>query len=235
MSSQGKDPRHLLASTISDLHKSGAYSDFKIVCGSDTYNVHKNIICPQSEFFRAACRPDTFQEGKTRVVTLPSNPGRDMDALQAAIKANEFDWDSDVEDTTAVKLMIHYFYHHDYPSYLPTHAGHADLTADNVAKCVLAVHSKMYAMGDKYQIPGLKALAARNFRPCWLKTFAGLNTAIVIAFMSTPETDQALRMEIVDELGKHMCIAKNDVVDKTIKELPELVYALYRNILTKTA
>jgi hypothetical protein len=206
----------------------------KIVCGSETYNVHKAIICPQSEFFRAACRPDAFQEGKTGVVTLPANPGRNTNAMQVPIKVDEFDWDLDVEDTSTVRLMIHYFYHHDYPSYLPTHAGHADLTADNVAKGVLAVHSKMYAMGDKYQTPGLKALAARNFGPCWEKTFAGLNTAIVIAFMSTPETDQALRMEIVNELGKHMCIAKNDVVDNTIKELPELVYALYRKIMTKT-
>jgi hypothetical protein len=99
---------------------SGAYSDFKIICGSDTYNVHKAIICPQSGFFRAACRPDTFQEGRSGIVTLPFNSGRDMDALKAPIKADEFDWDLDVEDTSAVKLMIHYFYHHDYPWELPT-------------------------------------------------------------------------------------------------------------------
>jgi hypothetical protein len=86
----------------------------KIVCGSDTYNVHKATICPQSEFFRAACRPDAFQEGQTGVITLPSNPGRNMDDLKVALKVDEFDWDLDVEDTLTVKHMIHYFYHHDY-------------------------------------------------------------------------------------------------------------------------
>jgi hypothetical protein len=207
----------------------------KIVCGSETYNVHKAIICPQSEFFRAACRPDAFQEGKTGVVRLPFNPGRDMAALNAPIKPDEFDWDLDVEDASAIKLMIHYFYHHDYPSETLTYSNHNSMVAEILAKGVLTVHSKMYAMGEKYQVSGLKALAVRKFRLNWSKTCAGFSTAIVIAFMSTPEADQGLREVIVGKLCSAPGIAKAQMMDDTIKQIPELVYALYRKLLEKKA
>jgi hypothetical protein len=154
-----------------------------------------------------------------------------MEALKAPIKANEFDWDLDVEDTTAVKLMIHYFYHHDYPSKSYTDVKDNHLTTANVAKGVLVVHSKMYAMADKYQVPGLKALAVRKFQADWSKTAAGLSTAIVIAFMSTSDTDQGLRQVIVRGLGRKLAIVKHEVMVKTVKEIPELVYALYSKLL----
>ncbi|KAI4746980.1 hypothetical protein E4T50_02741 [Aureobasidium sp. EXF-12298] len=225
------EPKDLLALSISDLYKNGAYSDFKIICGPDTYYVHKAIICPHSEFFRAACRPDAFQEGKTGIVTLPCNPGRDMEAIKAPIQPNEFEWDLDVEDFTAVKFMIHYFYHHDYPCDIPTHRDHKTWTPGNVAKGVLAIHSKMYAMGDKYQVPGLKALAVRKFKLSYEKTCAGFDTAAVIAFMSTPETEQGMRQVIVDTLGRYPWIAKNEVVNMTVKKIPELLYAFYRRLV----
>jgi hypothetical protein len=211
------------------LHASGAYFDLKIVCGPDTYNVHKNIICPQSEFLHAACRPDALQEGKTGVITLPFNPGRNMDAL----KVGEFDWDLDVEDTSTVKHMIHYFYHHDCPSKLPTHMGHNKLAEENVTKGVLAIHFKMYAIRDKYQIPGLKALAVQRFKTCWKTTSGGFATAIVIAFMSTSEVDQELRQAIVDMFDQRIWMAGDTALDDTIKQIPELVYALFRKLLKK--
>jgi hypothetical protein len=153
--------------------------------------------------------------------------------MKVAIKATEFDWDLDVEDFSAIKLLVHYFYHHDYPSELPTHADHNGMAAENLAKGLLAVHSKMYAMGEKYQVPALKALALRKFKTQWYNTNAGLSTAIVIAFMSTPETDRGLRDAIIEIFGTHTWLEIFDVMDETIKEIPELVYALYRKALTK--
>ncbi|CAD0107966.1 unnamed protein product [Aureobasidium uvarum] len=91
------DSKDTFLETIANLSESGAYSDFKIVCGVDTYNVHRAIICPQSDFFRAACRPDTFQEGHTGVLTLPANAGRDTDAMKIPLTPDEVDWDLDVE------------------------------------------------------------------------------------------------------------------------------------------
>ncbi|KAF2014530.1 hypothetical protein BU24DRAFT_463311 [Aaosphaeria arxii CBS 175.79] len=38
---------------------SGEYSDLKIVCKSETFDVHKMIVCPQSEFFSKKCKATT--------------------------------------------------------------------------------------------------------------------------------------------------------------------------------
>ncbi|KEQ73158.1 hypothetical protein M436DRAFT_46012, partial [Aureobasidium namibiae CBS 147.97] len=218
------------------LYKNGSYSDFKIVCGTDTYNVHKAIICPQSEFFRAACRPYPFQEGKTGVVTLPCNPGRDLDALAAPIKPDDFDWDMDVEDKSAVKLMVHYFYHHDYPSEFPTYEGHDSLTPKTATKGVLAVHAKMFAMGEKYEVRGLKSVALEKYQACLPETCAGFGTSIIIAFMGTTETeiDLGLRSAIVDSLSDSDWMVEHEALEKTIEEIPELVYALYRRLLERS-
>lgn len=157
-----------------------------------------------------------------------------MDALTAPISPDEFDWDLDVEDKSAVKLMVHFFYHHNYPSKFPTYDGHGILTAETVVKGAMVDHAKMYAMAEKYQVPGLKAAALHKYQQCLEETCAGYGTSIVIAFMSTPETDQGLRSEIVDSLSTHDWMVEHEVLEKTVKEIPELVYALYRKLLEKS-
>ncbi|KAI4730372.1 hypothetical protein E4T49_01737 [Aureobasidium sp. EXF-10728] len=229
-SKDSQDPKDLLASTISNLHKSGAYSDFKIVCGPDTYNVHKNIICPQSSFFRAACRTDTFQEGRTGVVTLPFNPARQINASGSLITSDEFDWDLDVEDFKTVKAMIHYFYHHDYHTepyleFMPTPTEH-------YSRGPLAQHARMYAMGEKYGVSGLKALALRKFLP-YKVDFAGMCTAMVVAFMSTPDTDQDMRNLIVEFFARHPSATSLSQIDQTMQGLPDLLYSLCQRLLNE--
>ncbi|TIA39674.1 hypothetical protein D6C78_03087 [Aureobasidium pullulans] len=232
MSSQAS-PEKQLASTIASLHDSGAYSDLKIVCGQDTYNVHKAIICPQSEFFRAACRQDTFQEGKTGIIVIPATAGRDAAFFDKPINVEEFDWDLDVETNTAVKLMIHYFYHHDFikKEGLSEHEAQS-LSTENLTQGTLAEHARMYAMGEKYGVPGLKALAVAKFLAAIRGTNAGLTAAIMIAYSATPESDQVLRTVII-EILYHLCKVFEDVdeIQQVISRLPDLLYGLYRKML----
>lgn len=170
------------------------------------------------------------------MVTLPSNPGRDLNALTAPIKPDDFDWDLDVEDKSAVKLMIHYFYHHDYPSESPTYEGHDRLTPETAIKGVLADHAKMYAMGEKYQVPGLVSVALSKYQACLKETCAGFGTSIIIAFMGTIETEigQDLRNAIIDSLGDSEWMVEHQALEKTIEEIPELVYTLYRRLLVRS-
>ena len=48
--------RAVLTVLYYSLLESGDYSDFVITCGSDTYNVHKSVVCARSEFFKRAER-----------------------------------------------------------------------------------------------------------------------------------------------------------------------------------
>lgn len=41
-----------------ELLKSGLFSDFTIECRGSEFKVHKAIICPCSDFFKAACNPN---------------------------------------------------------------------------------------------------------------------------------------------------------------------------------
>jgi hypothetical protein len=194
------------------------------VCGSDTYLVHKAIICSQSDFFKAACRPDTFQEGSTNIINITASSGRDK-AEDTYITSEAFDWDLDVETTASVNLMIHYFYHHDY---LEQETVQTDMGV--LPKGLLDEHSRMYAMGEKYGISGLKALALAKFgshgRRCI--SACSVNTATVIAFNSTPESDKRLREEVLRFLDVYRHAWQKVVeIQKMISSMPEIAYGLY--------
>jgi hypothetical protein len=51
--------------------------------------------------------------------------------------------------------------------------------------------------------------------------------------MGTPESDEGLRKEIIDALVLSPSMAKSPGRDTTIKDIPELVYAIYRKLLNK--
>ncbi|KAF5539801.1 amino acid transport gap1, partial [Fusarium phyllophilum] len=74
---------------LANLLKTGDYSDLTITCGKDQYRVHKAIICPRSNFFKAAC-DGKFKEAQTGKVNLPD------------------------DDPRAVCMMIEYLYHDAY-------------------------------------------------------------------------------------------------------------------------
>ncbi|THX74641.1 hypothetical protein D6D04_07842 [Aureobasidium pullulans] len=232
MSTQGASKDQLVA-TIAKLHESGAYSDLKIVCGSETYNVHKAIICPQSTFFKAACRPNAFQEGRTGVIEIPATAGRNVAFCQKPIIVENFDWDLDVETTTAVKLMIHYFYHHDFFEIEGVFEHDAQsCSTENLTQGTLAEHARMYPMGEKYGVPGLKALAVAKFLAVIPRTNAGLTAAIMIAYSTTPESDQGLRNAMIESLYCYRkAFVEVDEIQTVISKLPDLSYGLYRKML----
>jgi hypothetical protein len=206
------------------IHENGAYSDLKIVCGSDTYLVHKAIICPQSDFSKTACRPDTFQEGSTNIINITASQGRDKPE-DTYITSEDFDWDLDVETTASVKLMIHYFYHHDY---LEQETVQTDKGV--LPEGLLDEHSRMYAMGEKYGISGLKAVALTKFgsRGRRFITSRSVSSATVIAFNSTPESHKRLRKEVLRLLDIYRHSWQKEVeIQKMILGMPEIAYGLY--------
>ncbi|KAK7515416.1 hypothetical protein IWZ03DRAFT_415446 [Phyllosticta citriasiana] len=71
-----------------NLLESGLFSDFRIRCHDGTvYNVHKNILCTQSQFFKNALNPTSnFLEAQSNTVKLEN------------------------DDPGTVKALIEYFY-----------------------------------------------------------------------------------------------------------------------------
>lgn len=73
-----------------------------------------------------------------------------------------------------------------------------------VSDSILIYHAMMYAMGDKYGIHGLKALAREKFQEAWKFTAAGLVKAIKIVYASTMESDRGLREIIINNLHSNV-------------------------------
>jgi len=74
--------------SMKSLLETGKHSDFVVVCGEDTYNVHKSIVCSQCDFFDAASR--FGKEGEEGKIDLAD------------------------DEPEIVKYMIQYLYELDY-------------------------------------------------------------------------------------------------------------------------
>jgi hypothetical protein len=64
----------------------------------------------------------------------------------------------------------------------------------------LTIHATMYALGDKYQVAGLCALAKMKFEACLSEHVQSEDfiTAVQIAYSSTPDTNRGLRDAVVN-------------------------------------
>ncbi|CAN9449974.1 unnamed protein product [Alternaria alternata] len=185
--------REELVGTLKSLLESGDYSDFVITCGTDTYNVHKNVVCTRAGFFKGAERFTTGQEA-------------------AAAKA-----DLSEDEPEIVKLLVQYLYEGEYDIKL-TDMAHS-------AQPVLLVNAKMYEIGDKYDVLGLKQLALAKFslacETYWeSQQFA---PAAHYAFSTTPESDKGLRDIVTKTIADHTKTLNSPAVEALLNEFNGLV------------
>jgi hypothetical protein len=192
-----------------------------ITCGNDEYKVHKAIICPRSTFFAAACN-GRFQEGKSGIVVLAD------------------------DDPEAVELMIHYFYYFDYTTQAEvqnkltvetlrqassmspsaTLAQHEKALRDrfgafNTMAPSITVHSRVYALGEKYDIQGLKHLSLEKFKK-EAKTHWDSDdfiTAIVEVYTSTVDGDRGMRDAVVEAIYQHTSVLDKKPMQEVVRRL----------------
>ncbi|KAL5590858.1 hypothetical protein FOBRF1_014415 [Fusarium oxysporum] len=235
---------------LGNLLKTGDYCDFVIICGQARHKVHKAIICPRSDFFKAACGSG-FKEAQTGEIELPD------------------------DDPFAVSMMIQYLYHQTYtiphdlslvredqgfptatskPSAAPLrstrHSFSGDSSAihsllhplqaapapvpppqelasyDSIVPYVsLSVHYKVYALGEKYGINGLKALAVYKFETegedefrSSINYFEDFIQVMKEAYACTAEGDRPLRDAIVRMLKPKTILFEREDMKEFLKE-----------------
>jgi hypothetical protein len=96
----------------------------------------------------------------------------------------------------------------------------------------LLTHAKMYHIGEKYQVVGLKELARRKFKTCcehyWNSSkFAN---AAIYAYTSTVDDDTGLRDVIFDTIYKHIALIEKPEDAEFMEE-----FGLTMSILKKRA
>ncbi|KAL5866439.1 hypothetical protein ACKVWM_011663, partial [Pyricularia oryzae] len=82
-------PDQVLKDSLKSLRVSGDYSDMTVVCGDDTYHVHKAVICPRSKYFETVLKAGMHESRTSHVDLSDHNPD-------------------------AVKLVVDFFYQSDY-------------------------------------------------------------------------------------------------------------------------
>ncbi|OWY49671.1 hypothetical protein AA0118_g5068 [Alternaria tenuissima] len=211
--------RKELVGTLKSLLESGDYSDFVITCGTDTYNVHKNVVCTRAGFFKGAERFTAGQEGATAKADLSE------------------------DEPEIVKLLVQYLYEGEYDIKL-TDVKLADMADSARPVCCpdwvppttgteatqLLVSAKMYEIGDKYDVLGLKQLALAKFSLACEKYWESQEFAPAAhyAFSTTPESDKGLRDIVTKTIADHMKTLNSPAVEALLNEFNGLAMGVLK-------
>ncbi|RYN37615.1 hypothetical protein AA0119_g11868 [Alternaria tenuissima] len=247
---------------------SGDYSDFTITCGSDTYRVHKAIVCKRSGFFERAERfprpvGEEASEGK---VDLTQDEPEIVRLLVEYLYENDYEAESDEKrkqkqaakdlrsqlnsDRNRYELYFPHNlgYYHSPNSVCPHHRcvtsspqNCVDFTCKICAPILeagktdpklLLVHSKMYAIGDKYDVAGLKELACKKFSPIGMSLWN--NEAFVQAaehvLNSTPDSDVGLREVLCQTIVSHIELLNKPAVADLLDKHTKFMFKVLRRV-----
>lgn len=150
-------------------------------------------------------------------------------------RAEDFKWDPDADDPKFVELMVHYFYHLDYLESETAKLKGQTRRDEDLDTGILIDHASMYAMGDKYDIPGLRDLAVTKYREAYERTNAGFASSIVVAWTSTIDSDMGLRNVILKILNKNTVnLMSMSSINQSVRYLPSLSHALLQMKLPRT-
>jgi hypothetical protein len=106
--------------------------------------------------------------------------------------------------------------------------GRAYQTTESESHLVL--HTQVYALAEKYDIPSLKQLAKRKFEvavACYYDA-PELVEAIACVYSSTIDSDRGLRSVVLQLFKRHPQLARTRDVYAAIKETPSLASDLWR-------
>lgn len=234
----------------SSLLKDGKYSDLTIVCGYDTFHVHKNIVCPRSEFFSRAC------EGNFKVSYVPYPLALTLSEpiMQEASGRIEL-----CEPPMLVKKMLQYLYTMEYTlekDLRPTFTepdkllqiGNETLLISGVTEggvgpdyTTPCLHILMYSLADRLLMDGLKRYAKQRLVQDLDKFFIldaeqkCFDLLVKEIYRSTPPHDPQLREMIVDFTMRNLRTLRTknkngaqDVLFQNwlLKDVPEFMYDL---------
>lgn len=120
--------------------------------------------------------------------------------------------------------------------------------ADSVpaARSNFALHAAMYAMGDKYDLPGLKTLARGKFdaeghgnrgAETNQQVYRDFLLSIPLIYSSTPETDRGLRGFAVDWVCKlavtYAMPGVKETLKKILSEVPDYSWELTHKLMRR--
>ncbi|RMZ08339.1 hypothetical protein D0864_01760 [Hortaea werneckii] len=199
-----------LTLAVNRLWEDRTHADVTVKCYPRQWKVHKAILCSRSDFFKAACQPGRFKEGRENVITLPSR-GDDLDPLNMAQEG--------IDDPDAINVLIYHLYHPntDYT----TIAGDAGMS--------IVLHAWIFAAAEKYDLKGLKLQAEHHARSLLDKApddedvQQQVAQAIEVVYTDGDGIKAVYEFCFAEEQSKLLKVA---AIREAIEEVPGLTYSL---------
>lgn len=146
--------------------------------------------------------------------------------------------------------MIYYLYHLDYQPSYPREQSKNNLERKHETDQAglseglqqiyptgneLIIHTKVYALAEKYLIDGLKALALRKFNEATIDHWASndLLEAAQVVYQYTVETDRGMRDTVIQTFYGHPELLDKEEVQDIFRTLPLLAYDLMMHVRLK--
>ncbi|KAF5689981.1 kelch 4 [Fusarium denticulatum] len=238
-------------SALGNLLKTGDYSDLVIICGQERHKVHKAIVCPRSSSFKVACGSGC-KEAQIGAIELPNDDPFAVSMMIEYLYHQTYTLPYDVKlvpmyqrssavpfppGTVPLKITRHSVSGDSSANQSLLHPLRTAATSvrppqerashDSYVPYVnLYVHYKVYTLGEKYGIAGLKALAVRNFETEGEKElgsssvnyFGYLIHMMKEAYNCTAEGDRPLRGAVVRMLKSKPNLFERSDMKESLKE-----------------
>ncbi|OAL00979.1 hypothetical protein IQ06DRAFT_304687 [Phaeosphaeriaceae sp. SRC1lsM3a] len=245
--------RQLLAD-VKKFIKATELSDLEITCDNHIYRVHKLVLCTRSQFFANALKfpGKEHEEGR---IDLPDDEPSIIKLMIDYIYEAEYEphLPRDITKLAASDDRPKHSCktgHMTCPNYGTSRlvCSHHTCGISCAFTCKdfvcdscypppiiipgpsgqLLVHAKLYEIGDKYQISGLKELSKFKFELACAKFWDDqvFAEAANHAFATTPEDDKGLRRIVCKTISEHMGLLKKKDVAALMTEYNDLAFGL---------
>ncbi|KAI9720660.1 MAG: hypothetical protein M1812_002840 [Candelaria pacifica] len=224
-------------SGLEDMLRTGKYSDLTIRCEGEDVKVHRVIVCSPSKVLSAAV-DGGFKEADTFVIELHDEHLSTLRRALSFLYTKDYDVSPYEEEQDTKPVMASETDHGEANSSLvvcetpqttaatileaSSHTTIPETNHTHGTRPDLFVHADVYAFGDKYDISGLKDLAAAKFKECFIgldpSSTKDFHQLVREVYHSTPRSDDGLRKTIVECCGQHI----NDLL--TTSSFQEMVY-----------
>ncbi|CRG86066.1 hypothetical protein PISL3812_03069 [Talaromyces islandicus] len=166
---------------LASLYLNPRYSDLTIICGTEVFPVHRNIVCPRSAYFARSCGGN-FKEALGTIELSDQDPNmirRVLRFLYTGDYAFEIEGDEEKKDNLGQPSSQDSLIPPEYSGVF------------NACQ----FHVRMYPQADYFQIDGLKRRAGKYFRKSFLDRPSKESFEAVIAeiYTSIPECDDQIR------------------------------------------
>ncbi|KAF5989215.1 kelch repeat BTB domain-containing protein [Fusarium coicis] len=217
--------------------KSGKYSDLTIICGNNRYQVHRNILCARSKFFDVSCGtefkessgeinlpdddPAAVQKMIRYLYNIDYNPTRtQMPDYEDDVEAELSDTEYDGEARYRMKLFGAEFIERKRIKRLKEHEWGGWKAEESPISSQLCLQAKVYALGEKYGIQGLKNVAKGAFESEIQSGNVGVDEfaeAVEEVYTSTVSEDRGLRDVVVRMIEQDILLLDHVVVREVMR------------------